>query len=225
LVSQLSGGTQRRLSIAVTFINNPSLVILDEPTVGIDPLLRNHIWDYLVNKCREGLTVVIVTHYIEEAVNANRVGLMRNGRLLAENNPKNLIRKFNENNLEIVFLKLCLLEDKNFYDNKDERYELDINENIVENNETFVNTQYDNNYDIKRKSSYRDWTFNLWILLILVNKNFLKFFHMGFSLFIVLLPAAQVIVFSAVYSKDLIEVWFLKNLILHKINKTKKTFF
>jgi hypothetical protein len=48
---------------------------------------------------------------------------------------------------------------------------------------------------------------------------------MGFSLFIVLLPAAQVIVFSAVYSKDLIEVWFLKNLILHKINKTKKTFF
>lgn len=208
LVSQLSGGTQRRLSIAVAFINNPSLVILDEPTVGIDPLLRSHIWDYLGNKCREGLTVVIVTHYIEEAVNANRVGLMRNGRLLAENNPKVLMRKFNENNLENVFLKLCLLENKNLYHSKDERYESDINENIVENNETFVNTQYDNNYETKRKSSYRNWTFNLWILLILVHKNILKFVHMGFSLFIVLLPATQVIVFSAVYSKDLIEVWF-----------------
>lgn len=161
-----------------------------------------------MNKCREGLTVVIVTHYIEEAVNANRVGLMRNGRLLAENNPKVLMRKFNENNLENVFLKLCLLEDKNFYDNKNERYESDINVNIVKNNETFFDTQYDNNYDTKRKSSYRDWILNLWILLILVRKNVLKFFHMGFSLFIVLLPAAKVIVFSSVYSKDLIEVWF-----------------
>lgn len=113
-----------------------------------------------MNKCREGLTVVIVTHYIEEAVNANRVGLMRNGRLLAENNPKVLMRKFNENNLENVFLKLCLLEDKNFYDNKDERYESDINVNIVKNNETFFDTQYDNNYDTKRKSSYRDWILN-----------------------------------------------------------------
>ena len=112
LVRELSGGTKRRLSIAVSLINNPNLVILDEPTVGIDALLRNQIWDYLVSKAAEGMTMIIVTHYIEEAVNAGRVGLMRNGALLAEDNPQRLMSIHGEANLEAVFLKLCCYEDK-----------------------------------------------------------------------------------------------------------------
>ncbi|KAJ6219281.1 hypothetical protein RDWZM_005093 [Blomia tropicalis] len=112
LVSQLSGGTQRRLSIAVSLINDPCLVILDEPTVGIDAVLRNQIWEYLVSKSREGMTILIVTHYIEEAANSDRVGMMRNGRLLAEDDPKRLLSLYNEPNLESVFLKLCCVEDR-----------------------------------------------------------------------------------------------------------------
>ncbi|XP_027199349.2 ABC transporter G family member 20-like [Dermatophagoides pteronyssinus] len=112
LVRELSGGTKRRLSIAVSLINSPNLVILDEPTVGIDALLRNQIWDYLVSKAAEGMTMIIVTHYIEEAVNAGRVGLMRNGALLAEDNPQRLMSIHGEANLEAVFLKLCCYEDK-----------------------------------------------------------------------------------------------------------------
>src|SRR5699024_1811537 len=105
-----------RLSIAVSLINNPSLVILDEPTVGIDALLRNHIWNYLVAKAAEGMTIIIVTHYIEEAANAGRVGLLRNGRLLAEDNPQQLISRYQEPNLEAVFLKLCCFDDNGYRD-------------------------------------------------------------------------------------------------------------
>lgn len=118
LVSQLSGGTQRRLSIAVSLINNPGLVILDEPTVGIDAVLRNEIWHYLVDKCRQGMTIIIVTHYIEEAANSNRVGLLRNGHLLAEDDPKRLLALYQEPNLEAVFLKLCCFEDKSITSGK-----------------------------------------------------------------------------------------------------------
>lgn len=119
LVSQLSGGTQRRLSIVVALINNPKLVILDEPTVGIDAVLRNQIWDFLVAKKNEGMTIIIVTHYIEEAANSDRVGLMRNGRLLAEDNPKALMARYQEPNLEDVFLKLCCIEDSGYEMGKD----------------------------------------------------------------------------------------------------------
>lgn len=114
LVGELSGGTQRRMSIVVALINNPRLVILDEPTVGIDAVLRNQIWDYLVAKKNEGMTIIIVTHYIEEAANSDRVGLMRNGRLLAEDNPKALMARYQEPNLEAVFLKLCCIEDAGY---------------------------------------------------------------------------------------------------------------
>lgn len=125
LVSNLSGGTKRRLSIAVALINNPSLAILDEPTVGIDALLRNQIWNYFVSKTAEGMTMIIVTHYIEEAVNAGRVGLMRNGALLAEDNPKRLMSLYKQPNLEAVFLTLCNYEDQGYKISTANNYEND----------------------------------------------------------------------------------------------------
>ncbi|CAG2120483.1 unnamed protein product, partial [Medioppia subpectinata] len=96
VINSLSGGQLRRLSLACALLNNPTMVILDEPTVGIDLLIIHNIWKYLNMRCRDGLTILFVTHYIEEATNAHKVGLMRNGRLLAEENPRKMIDRFKE---------------------------------------------------------------------------------------------------------------------------------
>ena len=108
LITQLSGGQQRRVSLAAALIHHPPLVILDEPTVGVDPLLRHSIWKYLKDLCRnESITIIITTHYIEEAINSDIIGLMRNGRLLVEGQPKPIMDYYNCVNMEEVFLKLC----------------------------------------------------------------------------------------------------------------------
>ena len=68
IIKTLSGGQQRRVSLAVALLHNPELLILDEPTVGVDPMLRSRIWDYLRDIAQKtGVTVIITTHYIEEA--------------------------------------------------------------------------------------------------------------------------------------------------------------
>ncbi|GBP77024.1 ABC transporter G family member 20 [Eumeta japonica] len=101
------GGQQRRVSFAVALMHDPELLILDEPTVGVDPLLRQSIWNHLVRITRPGdKTVIITTHYIEEARQAHCIGLMRSGRLLAEESPQALLAMYNCISLEDVFLKL-----------------------------------------------------------------------------------------------------------------------
>ncbi|XP_077286467.1 ABC-type transporter snustorr isoform X2 [Arctopsyche grandis] len=107
LVKNLSGGQQRRVSFAVALMHDPELLILDEPTVGVDPLLRQSIWNHLVQITRDGnKTVIITTHYIEEARQAHAIGLMRSGRLLAEESPQVLLSMYGCQSLEEVFLKL-----------------------------------------------------------------------------------------------------------------------
>ncbi|KAK0182407.1 hypothetical protein PV327_000549 [Microctonus hyperodae] len=107
LVKNLSGGQQRRVSFAVALMHDPELLILDEPTVGVDPLLRQSIWNHLVQITKDGnKTVIITTHYIEEARQAHTIGLMRSGRLLAEESPRALLTMYNCPSLEEVFLKL-----------------------------------------------------------------------------------------------------------------------
>ncbi|XP_059488543.1 ABC transporter G family member 20 isoform X1 [Neocloeon triangulifer] len=107
LVKNLSGGQQRRVSFAVALMHDPELLILDEPTVGVDPLLRQSIWNHLVQITKDGnKTVIITTHYIEEARQAHTIGLMRNGRLLAEESPHVLLSMYGCPTLEEVFLKL-----------------------------------------------------------------------------------------------------------------------
>ena len=74
LVGDCSGGQQRRVSFAVAILHDPDLLILDEPTVGLDPVLRSEIWDFLIERTKSSnLAVIITTHYIEEAKNANCV--------------------------------------------------------------------------------------------------------------------------------------------------------
>ncbi|XP_037295919.1 ABC transporter G family member 20 isoform X3 [Manduca sexta] len=107
MVKNLSGGQQRRVSFAVALMHDPELLILDEPTVGVDPLLRQSIWTHLVRITSSGdKTVIITTHYIEEARQAHCIGLMRSGRLLAEESPQALLTMYSCISLEDVFLKL-----------------------------------------------------------------------------------------------------------------------
>lgn len=106
-VAGLSGGQKRRLSFAVALLHNPQLLILDEPTVGVDPLVRARIWSHLKSLSQSGVTIIITTHYVEEARDANMVGIMRNGRLLAQESPGYLMEKHQAQTLEKVFLCLC----------------------------------------------------------------------------------------------------------------------
>jgi ABC-type multidrug transport system ATPase subunit len=116
-VNNLSGGQQRRLSLAVALFNNPELLILDEPTVGVDAILRESIWDHLVNLATTGnTTIIITTHYIDECRRANMIGLMRNGRLLAEEHPSQLLATCGTETLEDAFLKLSQSQEKGSYE-------------------------------------------------------------------------------------------------------------
>ena len=109
-VKFMSGGQRRRVSLAIALLNEPKLLLLDEPTVGVDPELRARIWSRLEELAAKGTTILITTHYINEAERSNRVGLMRNGVLLAEDDPGKLIQEHECSNLEDVFLKLCMRE-------------------------------------------------------------------------------------------------------------------
>nr|QUF59474.1 ATP-binding cassette transporter Abch-like1 [Brachionus angularis] len=109
LVKNLSGGQKRRVSMAIALLQEPKLLILDEPTVGVDPLLREKIWNHLIDISKTSkTTIIITTHYIEEARKADRIGLIRSGRILTENSPDYLLETYNESSLENVFLKLCI---------------------------------------------------------------------------------------------------------------------
>ena len=82
IVSNFSGGMKRRLSLAISLIHNPKILILDEPTVGLDPLLRKQIWQELYRLKEKGVTILITTHVMDEASYCDRLALLRNGRCI-----------------------------------------------------------------------------------------------------------------------------------------------
>ena len=96
---------QRRLSLAITLLSNPSLIILDEPTVGIDPKLRQRIWKQLKSLTKQGKTVIVTTHVMDEAERCDKIGLIVEGRLFAIGTPNELKQKFNVETIEEVFIK------------------------------------------------------------------------------------------------------------------------
>jgi ABC-2 type transport system ATP-binding protein len=108
LVKFFSGGMKRRLEIARGLIHHPKILFLDEPTVGLDPQTRNHIWAYIqdLNK-KEGMTVFFTTHYMEEADRAaSRIAIIDHGRIIAEGTPAALKEKTGTSTLEDAYLKL-----------------------------------------------------------------------------------------------------------------------
>lgn len=93
LVTNISGGMQRRLSMAAALVHEPELVFMDEPTAGIDPVLRRTFWDYFARLKEEGRTLFVTTQYVGEAAHCDYVGVMFNGRLIALDTPTQLRRQ------------------------------------------------------------------------------------------------------------------------------------
>jgi ABC-2 type transport system ATP-binding protein len=103
-VQTLSGGMRQRVSLACALIHLPRLLFLDEPTVGIDPELRHTFWDYFTRLNQQGTTIIVSTHYLDEAARSNRVAMLRFGELLAVDTPDELRRQSGEQDFERAFL-------------------------------------------------------------------------------------------------------------------------
>jgi ABC-2 type transport system ATP-binding protein len=106
VVSNLSGGMRTRCSLACALVHKPDLLLLDEPTVGVDPQLRVQLWDRFQRMAREGKSILVSSHVMDEAERCDRLGLIRFGRLLAEGTVAELKRKAGVERLEDAFLKL-----------------------------------------------------------------------------------------------------------------------
>jgi ABC-2 type transport system ATP-binding protein len=106
IASNLSGGMKHRLSLACAMIHEPRILILDEPTVGVDPELREIFWNYFDTLSKSGKTILITTHYMDEASHCSKVGFIRKGRLIAEGRPDFLKEQTNTSSLEEAFLSL-----------------------------------------------------------------------------------------------------------------------
>ncbi|NVM34455.1 MAG: ATP-binding cassette domain-containing protein [Candidatus Lokiarchaeota archaeon] len=102
-----SGGMLSQLNLIISIINNPKLIFLDEPTVGMDPRARRRTWEFIGNLKNERKTVLLTTHYIEEAeALCDRVAIIDYGELLDIGTPKDLMKKYESDSLEGVFLKI-----------------------------------------------------------------------------------------------------------------------
>jgi ABC-2 type transport system ATP-binding protein len=106
VVATLSGGLRQRCSLACALVHRPHLLLLDEPTVGVDPQLRVQFWDHFRDMASAGTTIVVSSHVMDEAERCQRLGLMRFGKLLGEGSPNELRASAGTNNLEEAFLKL-----------------------------------------------------------------------------------------------------------------------
>lgn len=117
-VEDLSGGQKQRLSITTALVHGPKVFFLDEPTTGLDPQARRHLWDLIEQVRAKGISVVMTTHYMDEAeILCDRIAVMDNGKIVAIDTPKNLIKQLlsrgfkkkqhvEQANLEDVFIDL-----------------------------------------------------------------------------------------------------------------------
>ncbi|WP_144513751.1 ABC transporter ATP-binding protein [Bacillus sp. FJAT-22090] len=104
-VQNYSGGMKRRLSLAIALIHDPQVLILDEPTVGIDPELRKSIWAEIHRLKEEGKTILITTHVMDEAEKCDQLAMVREGEIISNGSPSILKNLYQTDNLEEVFLK------------------------------------------------------------------------------------------------------------------------
>lgn len=103
---KLSGGQQRKLSIALSLISNPAVLFLDEPTLGLDVLARRELWQ-IINKIKQTTTVILTTHYMEEAeALSDRIGIMKEGKLLFCGTKEELFKKSQKTSVEEAFIKI-----------------------------------------------------------------------------------------------------------------------
>jgi len=102
----LSGGMRRRVSLAISLLHKPRLAFLDEPTAGVDPKLRRDFWDYFNRSAEQGVTLVVTTHLVEEALRCHLVGFLNQGRLLTEGTPDEILRDTGTESMDDAFIVL-----------------------------------------------------------------------------------------------------------------------
>ncbi len=107
LVGSLPLGWKQKLAFSVSIIHNPSIVFLDEPTGGVDPITRRQFWDLIYGASEEGITVFVTTHYMDEAEYCNRVSMMVDGVIAAMGAPLELKERFNVASMDEVFYQLA----------------------------------------------------------------------------------------------------------------------
>jgi ABC-2 type transport system ATP-binding protein len=105
-VGTLSGGMRQRVSLAATLLHEPRLLLLDEPTVGVDPALRREFWEHFRSLAATGVTILVSSHVMDEASRCDRLGLIRAGRVLAEGTAPELVARAGTSDLEGAFLAL-----------------------------------------------------------------------------------------------------------------------
>lgn len=105
-VEMYSGGMKRRLSLAISFLQDPNILILDEPTVGIDPKLRQAIWKYLTKAKSEDKCIIVTTHVLDEATRCDKLVLMNQGKILATGTPDEVKKQYHTDTIEGVFLNM-----------------------------------------------------------------------------------------------------------------------
>lgn len=106
LAGNLSGGQLGRVSLASALVAEPEFIVLDEPTVGLDPVLRLELWSRFADLAAAGTTILVSSHVMEEAEHCSRLILMRGGSVLAQLSPQDLLARTNESSLERAFLSL-----------------------------------------------------------------------------------------------------------------------
>ncbi len=106
IVGTLSGGQRSRVSLAAALLGRPDVLILDEPTVGLDPVLRRDLWDLFHRLADDGATLLVSSHVMDEAARCDRLLLMREGRILADTTPAELRERTGEQEMEAAFLRL-----------------------------------------------------------------------------------------------------------------------
>ena len=106
MAGKLSGGWQRRLSIAMALISEPKILFLDEPTLGLDVLARHELWD-VIQALKGTVTIILTTHYMEEAqALSDRIGIMKNGKLLASGTAEELMALAGTRDFEAAFVSI-----------------------------------------------------------------------------------------------------------------------
>lgn len=109
----LSGGYQRRLSIALALINDPKILFLDEPTLGLDVIARRELWN-IIEHLKEKMTIILTTHYMEEAENlSDLIGIMNKGKLITYGTKEELMSKTNTKSIEEAFIEIVGVNDEN----------------------------------------------------------------------------------------------------------------
>jgi ABC-2 type transport system ATP-binding protein len=107
LVADLSGGQRSRVSLAVALLGRPELLVLDEPTVGLDPVLRHDLWNLFRRLAARGVTLLVSSHVMDEARRCDRILLLRDGRLLVDDTPAGLLARTGTTDPEDAFLALA----------------------------------------------------------------------------------------------------------------------